>query len=76
MLTEIEFMDKMSIILDKDQYVYTMVRIDKNWWYVYTISRNFKETPTWKMMDMEGAYEFYRERMESYGFKRFPVLIA
>ena len=82
MLTELEFMDKKCIILDKTNYVHVMHRTMSStsiWqWYVYDIekhSNRFNLTITGEVMTEENAYEYYKDRMESYGYKPFPVIV-
>lgn len=82
MLTENEFKDKRCIILDKPNSVYVMHRtmdLTSIWqWYVYEIekhSNRFNLTAVGEVMTEESAFEFYKERMESYGFKPFPVIV-
>ncbi len=74
MLSFEEFMDKIYIIMDKSEWVHVMMRHD-GVWDTYTIS---KKSP--KSIVIEGtsltdeeAYDEYKEHMESYGFKTFPI---
>ena len=81
MLTEIEFMGKKCIILDKTNSVYVMHRTMSStsiWqWYVYEIEKHSNRhnlTVAGEVMTEESAFEFYKERMESFGYKPFPVI--
>lgn len=74
MLTFEEFMDKNHIILDKCCETFILEKDYEDKWHVFSIIRSACEFDHWIYSDEE-AYEFYKERMESYGFKRFPIII-
>jgi len=79
MLTEVEFKDKEHIILDKFDTTYIMNRVNYKtpWhWQIFSINRKYISGSVieGECMTDDEAYTFYRERMESYGFKRFPVI--
>lgn len=73
MLSFIEFQDKKHIVLDKWNNTYVMNRMVKTW-RIITIPKNTNEQITEEFMGEEKAYELYSELMESFGFKRFPVV--
>ena len=75
MLTELEFIGKRHIILDKTAETYIMERFDKGW-KIITISKwngPEPEVSTEIVQDCK-AWEFYKERMESFGYKQFLVV--
>ena len=75
MLTETEFIGKRHIILDKSAETYIMERFDKGW-KIITISKwngSEPEVSTEIVQDCK-AYEFYKERMESFGYRQFPIV--
>lgn len=76
MLTEVEFVGVKHIILDKPEYTYIMNRGPLGW-DVHTIPKNWGciDLTDHESMSEDDAYEFYRERMESFGFKRFQVIV-
>ena len=75
MLTEIEFMDKRHIVLDKFDTTYIMNRDGENW-EIFEIRKSGNRNPFIQSIGLTGdeAYSFYRERMESFGFKPFPII--
>ena len=81
MLTEIEFQDKTTIIMDKSNWIYIMTKNASTtsiWrWYVYEIEKCkyvHGLVIEGKAMTNDEAYEFYKERMESFGYKPFQVI--
>ena len=78
MLSEIEFMDKKTIILDKAEWICVWSRTEVNgMWNGYSICKNTVSPicyPSGAMTD-EQAYEEYREAMASFGFKTFPIIV-
>ena len=74
MLTFEEFKDKNVIILNKAQYVYIMM-LGLTTWTIISISKDSLHDVSEEYLYDEEAYEFYKERMESYGFKSFPIII-
>lgn len=75
MLSELEFCGKRHIVLDKAAETYVMERFDKGW-KIITISKWNKlepEVSTEIVHDCK-AYEFYKERMESFGYRQFPII--
>ena len=78
MLTFEEFIGKKTIILNKSGWICIWNRIEAhNTWNGYSICKNTVSPmcyPSGEMTD-EKAYEKYREAMESYGFKQFPMII-
>jgi hypothetical protein len=76
MLTEVEFVGVKHIILDKPEYTYIMNRGPLGW-DVHTIPKNWGciDLTDHESMSEDDAYEFYRERMASFGYKRFQVIV-
>ena len=75
MLTEIEFMDKKHIILDKFDTTYIMNRNKDNLWEIHSIPKDtMVATQKPELVNGSDAYEFYRERMSSFGFRPFPII--
>lgn len=75
MLTELEFAGKRHIVLDKTAEIYVMERFDDGW-KIVTISKwngLEPEVNTEIVQDCK-AYEFYKERMESFGYRQFPII--
>lgn len=75
MLTQLEFIGKRHIVLDKAVETYVMERFDKGW-KIVTISKWNKSEPevsTEIVQDCK-AWEFYKERMESFGYRQFPII--
>lgn len=77
MLTEIEFMGKNHIVLDKAQFTVVMQRTPDEKWDVISLPKSSYMLVNMRYTNMseEEAYEYYRDRMQSYGFKAFPVLV-
>jgi hypothetical protein len=78
MLSEIEFMDKKHIVMDKPLETIIMNRQSGVYkgWNVVMVPKKFSitELSDYTYSNDDDAYEFYRERMESYGFKPFTVI--
>lgn len=78
MLTYEEFMDKRHIVLDKTNYTFVMNRVDFIW-QVWSIKRIENESiihmESKYGLTMSEAYDFYKDRMASYGFKQFPIIM-
>ena len=77
MLTELEFKDKERIVQVKHMFTYVFNHNKKRGdWSIITIPTDtesvFVEQSYW--IDDE-AYEFYKERMSSFGFKQFPIIM-
>ena len=77
MLTELEFMDKKHIILDKFNFTVVMQRNPEGHWDVISLPKNchMLANMSYTTLVEEEAYEYYRERMESHGYRPFPVLV-
>ena len=77
MLSIIEFIDKKHLILDKEKFTVIMSRRSgTNIWTVVEIPRDRIRDWTYHTYDNDqDAYDYYRERMESYGFKPFPIIV-
>lgn len=75
MLTELEFRTKRHIILDKGVETFVMNRdIRDDRWHICSITRDPGDFSC-HIYDMEEAWAFYVNRMSSYGFKQFPVIV-
>lgn len=76
MLTFEEFVDKNRIVLVKHGFTYVFNHGKRGNWSIITVPTDtectFVEQNYW--LDEE-AYEFYRERMSSFGFKQFPIIM-
>ena len=74
MLTEIEFKDRNHIILDKFNCTYIMNR-EGEVWSLFEIEKQGSPAFVQSIgLTNDEAYEFYLERMSSYGFKTFPII--
>lgn len=75
MLTFEEFMGKTHLVLDKAEWTHIINKV-KNGWQVFSISRKSAKPLIIQGEELndEEAYDFYKERMASYGFKPFKVL--
>lgn len=75
MLTELEFMDKKHIILDKFDTTYIMNKGKDNIWEIHSIPKDtMVATQRPELVNSSDAYEFYMERMSSFGFRSFPII--
>ena len=76
MLTELEFMDKKHIVLDKFDYTYIMNKGTDNLWAIICVPKDtVTDIQVEDEVPEEDAYRFYRERMESFGFMSFPIIV-
>ena len=77
MLSEIEFSDKKHIIMDKFNSTIVMQKTPDGQWDVISLPKNcfMLVNMTYECMSEDEAYEYYKERMESYGYRTFPVLM-
>ena len=77
MLTELEFMDKKRILLDKNGCTYVMQKTPDGLWDVISLPKGnyMLVNMHYTVYKEEEAYEYYKERMESYGFRPFTVLV-
>lgn len=75
MLTQLDFIGKRHIVLDKAVETYVMERFDKGW-KIITISKWNGSEPevSTEIVQDDKAWEFYKERMESFGFRPFPII--
>lgn len=76
MLSFEEFSGKKHIVLDKADFTVIMNRNTRGGWNVVMVPRKFSisEWSYHTYGNDDDAYEFYRARMDSFGFKQFPVL--
>ena len=74
MLTETEFMDKKTVILNKNLEVIIFNKSEGKW-LIYVISKSSSSHGVC-FVDLfdEKAYEYYKEKMASYGFRQFEIL--
>lgn len=73
-LTKIEFKDKKHIVLDKFTCTYVMNR-EGEAWALFEIEKQGSPAFVQSIgLTNDEAYEFYLERMASYGFKQFPII--
>ena len=80
MLDELSFKDAKHIIMDKTSFTYVMNRNGSEW-IVCTIPKiERNNVPSYclvaenSVMSNDEAYEFYRDRMDSFGYKKFPYV--
>ena len=76
MLEYEEFQGKRHIVLDKSEFTVIMNRNTKGGWNVIMVPRRFSisEISYYTYVREDEAYNFYRARMESFGYRKFPVL--
>lgn len=76
MLSFEEFQGKKHIVLDKAYFTVIMNRNTIDGWNVVMVPRklSISEWSYHAYDNDDDAYKFYRARMESFGFKQFPVL--
>ena len=76
MLTEEQFRGKKYIIMDKPTDIIVMTKkLDGYWLIVSTSKSEVKINIDENMLVHEiDAYEYYKERMGSFGYKRFTVI--
>lgn len=74
MLTELEFKDKRHLILDKADTTIIMNK-GKDGWLIHEIPKDTMVAASRPEMVCDGvAYEYYKERMESFAFRKFPII--
>lgn len=76
MLTEEQFRGKKYIIMDKPTDIIVMTKKLDGYWLIVSASKsevkiNIDENMLVHEID---AYEYYKERMESFGYRRFTVI--
>ena len=76
MLSEIEFKGKKHIVLDKFDRTWIMNRRTDGKWAIVEVPRKYSIAQlSYHTYDNENdAFDFYKARMESFGFKQFPVI--
>lgn len=75
MLTEIEFSDKRHVILDKATETIVMNK-GKDGWLIHEIPKDTMVAASRPELVCDGAaYEYYKERMESFAFRKFPIIV-
>lgn len=85
MLTETVFIEKRHILMDKATMTVIMNRRDDGEWLCITINKevsygdNYVEivdnVMNCQFLDDHYAYKYYVERMESFGFKPFTIIV-
>lgn len=87
MLTETVFMEKRHILMDKATMTVIMNRRDDGEWLCITIDKDVQYYNDDDYVDIIGksincqflhdhyAYKYYVERMESFGFKPFTIIV-
>jgi len=76
MLDKLHFKDVKHIVMDKADFTVIMNRKTKEGWNVIMVPRKYSISD-WSYHTYDNdddAYEFYRARMESFGFRPFYVL--
>lgn len=70
-----EFRKKSHIIMDKPLFTHVFNKINDKW-FIHSISRNHYNYigSEESFLSDEEAYDYYVERMESFGFKRFEII--
>lgn len=76
MLTEEQFRGKKYIIMDKPTDIIVMTKKLDGYWLIVSSSKNEKDINIDEntLMHEIDAYNYYRDRMESYGYRRFTVI--
>ena len=85
MLTETVFMEKRHILMDKATMTIIMNRRSDGKWLCIAIDKEvtygdnyieiIDEVTSCQLLDDYRAYEYYVERMESFGFKPFTIIV-
>ena len=85
MLTETVFKEKRHILMDKATMTVIMNRRNDGEWLCITIDKEvsyggdyfeiINDVMNCKFLDDNHAYKFYKDRMESYGFKQFTIIV-
>jgi hypothetical protein len=76
MLDELTFKGKRHIVLDKFDATYIMNKRNDGKWNVIIVPRKYSiaQSDSNVYENDDEAFEFYKARMESFGFKQFPVI--
>lgn len=76
MLTEEQFRGKQYIIMDKPTDIIVMTKKLDGYWLIVSASKNEVDINIDENMLVHeiDAYEYYKERMESFGYRRFTVI--
>ena len=75
MLIYEEFVDKKHLVLDKSVWTHIMNKVGDKW-QTFSIKRESEKSVIIRGEELsnEEAYDFYKERMASYGFRPFKIL--
>ena len=76
MLTEEQFRGKQYIIMDKPTDIIVMTKKLDKYWLIISTSKNEKVINVEEniLMHEIDAYNYYKDRMVSYDFKKFTVI--
>lgn len=76
MLNEEEFRSKTYVIMDKPTSIIVMSKKLNGYWLVISASKDEKDIniDDNTLMNEVDAYTYYKERMESFGYRRFTVI--
>lgn len=75
MLDIIEFKGKSHIVMVKHNNTYVMNRNPDGKWAVISLPKGcyMLENMEYTVLEEDEAYSYYKERMASFGYRRFPV---
>lgn len=75
MLTYDDFRDKKHIIMDKPQFTVVMNKNDDGLWDVISLPKiHMLTNMNYSNLCENDAYEYYRCRMQSFGFRPFQII--
>ena len=76
MLTEEQFRGKQYIIMDKPTHIIVMTKKLDGYWLIISASKNEVDININDntLMHEIDAYNYYLDRMKSYGFKQFTII--
>lgn len=77
MLSFEEFKGKKRILMDKFNFTIIMSKTPDGNWDVISLPKNnyMLVNMSYEALVEEEAYEYYRERMESYGYRPFTIIV-
>ena len=75
MLSYEDFKGKSHIVMVKHNSTYVMNRNPDGKWAIIDLPKGcyMLENMRYFTLDEDEAFDFYKERMESFGYRRFPV---
>ena len=76
MLTEEQFRGKKYIIMDKPTHIIVMTKKLDGYWLIISASKNETDINVNdnKLVHEIDAYNYYKDRMVSYDFKKFTII--